>query len=161
MKQWISFICPHCGAPVDIYDRYFCGDDDIRASCTECDFVKWFKDLEDVKMFFTVHEESFNPKTIKRSAAWRRHKNVIKALRKRAIAREVYPWSTQEYYNNLHQYSKNKIHCSCPMCSPKTRNKGRRDRKNYAPSINYKISEFKRQVAMNESEAEYNAGMIE
>jgi hypothetical protein len=35
------------------------------------------------------------------------------AIRKRRIAREVLKW---DYYNNLHQYSKNKIHCSCPLC---------------------------------------------
>ena len=36
-----------------------------------------------------------------------------KALRKRRIAREICGW---EMYDNLHQYSKNKVHCSCPMC---------------------------------------------
>ena len=39
--------------------------------------------------------------------------NWQKAIRKQKIAREVLGW---EYYNNLHQYSKNKIHCSCPLC---------------------------------------------
>ena len=28
------------------------------------------------------------------------------------------------YYDNLHQYSKNKIHCSCPDCSGKTSRDG-------------------------------------
>ena len=32
------------------------------------------------------------------------------------IHSNLYPW-----YNNLHQYSKNKIHCSCDMCSSKYR----------------------------------------
>ena len=38
-----------------------------------------------------------------------------KALRKRRIAREIYSYGNYicEYYDNLHQYSKNKIHCSC------------------------------------------------
>lgn len=27
---------------------------------------------------------------------------------------------TESWYNNLHQYSKNKIHCSCPMCNAKS-----------------------------------------
>lgn len=35
------------------------------------------------------------------------------ALRKQRISREVMNW---EYYDNLHQYSKNKIHCSCGLC---------------------------------------------
>ena len=85
-----------------------------------------------------------------------------KALRKRRIARDIYRcWASLienggwEYYDNLHQYSKNKIHCSCPMCSPKTRNKGRRDRKNYMRSLNYKASELKRQISMDDEEFEY------
>ena len=87
-----------------------------------------------------------------RKMAWRH------AIRKRRIAREVYPddpgW---EYYPNLHQFSKNKIYCSCPMCSAKTRNKGKR-RKNahgFSPSINYKISDLKKIQQLEFSEEEY------
>ena len=36
-----------------------------------------------------------------------------------------YSIDMQEYYDNLPQYSKNKIHCSCPMCAKKTNNRGR------------------------------------
>lgn len=62
-----------------------------------------------------------------RSQAYNRDVSMRKALRKRRIAREVYyDGDTHPYYNNLHQYSKNKIHCSCSMCSAKTRNKGKR-----------------------------------
>ena len=84
-----------------------------------------------------------------------------KALRKRRIARDIYSYhgDTYEYYDNLHQYSKNKIHCSCPMCSPKTRNKGRRDRKNYMRSLNYKASELKRQISMDDEELEYTGSI--
>lgn len=95
------------------------------------------------------------------SSAYNRDVSKRKALRKRRIAKEIYHnWSNSfgdewEYYNNLHQYSKNKIHCSCPNCSPKTRNKGRRDRKNYMRSLNYKPSELKRQIAMDEEMIEY------
>ena len=49
--------------------------------------------------------------------ALRRHLSRKKALRKRKICRKHYGF---EYYDNLHQYSKNKIHCSCPMCARKT-----------------------------------------
>ena len=100
-----------------------------------------------------------------RTRAWRRYKDYTKAKRKREIDIAVswYPsfwpgFSDGEYifpkcgmYKNLHQYSKNKIHCSCPWCSPRTRNKGRhRDTKNYAPSINYGMMDKKRQMAMDE-----------
>ena len=55
------------------------------------------------------------------------------------------------FYKNLHQYSKNKVHCSCPMCSAKTKNKGNRRLKhaNYSPSINYKPSEKRKIDSMN------------
>lgn len=45
--------------------------------------------------------------------ALRRYLNTKKALRKRNICRKVYG---HEWYFSLHEYSKNKIHCSCGMC---------------------------------------------
>ena len=90
------------------------------------------------------------------SSAYNRDVSRRKALRKQRIAREIYyDGEEHPYYNNLHQYSKNKIHCSCPMCSPKTRNKGRRDRRNYMRSLNYKPSELKRQISMDDAELEF------
>ena len=52
-----------------------------------------------------------------RDRAWNRKMSVKKAKRKKRITEEVY-WHGKEfpYYDNLHQYSKNKIHCSCPLC---------------------------------------------
>lgn len=75
-----------------------------------------------------------------------------KAIRKKRIAEEIY-YHGFNYYDNLHQYSKNKIHCSCPACSAKTRNKGKRRNKsgNYADSINYKITDFRRICSMEEN----------
>lgn len=89
-----------------------------------------------------------------RDFSWR------KALRKKRISDQIYGRYGHEhsYYSNLHQYSKNKIHCSCPMCSPKTRNKGKRAKKNYSPSLNYKLSDRKRIEAM---EAEVQDFLIE
>ncbi len=95
-----------------------------------------------------------------RSRAYNRDVSKRKALRKKRLTEEVY-YNGKEwpYYNNLHQYSKNKIHCSCPICSPKTRNKGRRDRKNYMRSLNYKASELKRQISMDDEELEYTGSI--
>ena len=73
-----------------------------------------------------------------------RRRSILKALRKRRIDKQV-TWYSEErgygLYENLHQYSKNKIHCSCPMCSAKTRNKGSSKHKGMTPGINYKISD--------------------
>ena len=94
------------------------------------------------------------------SRAYNRDVSKRKALRKRRIAEDVYYGGKEHpYYDNLHQYSKNKIHCSCPACSSKTRNKGRRGRNNYLRSLNYKISELKRQISMDEDEIE-NIGSV-
>lgn len=46
-----------------------------------------------------------------------RKMNIKHALRKQKISREVFG---HEYYDNLHQYSHNKIHCSCPLCRSKS-----------------------------------------
>ena len=63
-----------------------------------------------------------------------------KALRKQKIAQRLFGC---ERYDNLHQYSKNKVHCSCPMCTRKTNNKGKNRLKhgNYYPSKDWKHSE--------------------
>ena len=47
-----------------------------------------------------------------RNTAEKRHNDWKKAIRKKKII-NAYGW---DYYDNLHQYSKNKIHCSCPLC---------------------------------------------
>ena len=56
----------------------------------------------------------------RRGRAERRKNSICKALRKQAICRSAYGF---EWYRRagLHAYSKGKIHCSCPMCSYKTR----------------------------------------
>lgn len=100
-----------------------------------------------------------------RPRAWRRWKNFTKARRKRELDKALtmpFPDHTDGslqqwlFYKNLHQYSKNKIHCSCSMCSVKTRNKGhRRKAKNYAPSINYTMMDQRRQQAMDADEFDF------
>ena len=87
--------------------------------------------------------------------AYNRDVSRRKALRKKRIT-EHYYWhrNGEPYYDNLHQFSKNKIHCSCPMCSQKTKNKGKRKRKNYNPTHNYKASDLRRKVLMDYDEAE-------
>ena len=97
-----------------------------------------------------------------RSRDYNRKMAYTKAIRKRKIARETYyaldnEW---EYYDNLHQYSKNKIHCSCPNCSSKTRNKGRRGKSNYNRSINYKRPDLIQQISMDNQMEEYDGSKI-
>ena len=97
------------------------------------------------------------------SSAYNRDVSKRKAIRKRRIAEEIYPGEkSNPWYDNLHQYSKNKIHCSCPMCSTKTRNKGHRRYKagNYNRNLNYKASELRRLLAMDEEEMEFNGARI-
>ena len=80
--------------------------------------------------------------------AYNRDISRRKALRKKHLIERLHPsWGTG-YYDNLHQYSKNKIHCSCPLCSAKTRNKGRKAK--YGRSINYCKSDLLRQMSMDQ-----------
>lgn len=89
-----------------------------------------------------------------RNRGWRRKKDFSKAIRKNNIDKELTSWHYILCYNNLHEYSKNKIHCSCAMCSAKTRNKGNRRKLsgNYSPSINYTIKDQKRKDEMDYEE---------
>ena len=78
-----------------------------------------------------------------RTRAERRKNDYNKAIRKKNIAEHNYDWA---YYDNLHQYSKNKVHCSCPLCSAKT--------SKYGNSPNYRHSDELKIVAMNARLAE-------
>lgn len=86
--------------------------------------------------------------------AYNRDVSIRKALRKRRITHKMFRWreGDWEYYDNLHQYSKNKIHCSCPYCNSKTRNKGarRQMRGNYQQAIHYKASDLRKVVSMDD-----------
>lgn len=64
----------------------------------------------------------------------RRRRDRTKSLRKRNISMQYF--GSTPYYSNLHQFSKGKIHCSCPICSHKTHQKGQRN--------NWKHSDEKR-----------------
>ena len=60
--------------------------------------------------------------------------------RKKTIAEKIYRWS---YYKCDGRYDKGKVHCSCPMCTRKTNNKGKNRLKhgNYYPSKDWKHSD--------------------
>lgn len=108
-----------------------------------------------------------------RDLALKRHNDWKKAIRKRNICLHEYGW---EYYDNLHQYSKNKIHCSCPICSSKTNTKmnkskgpmdpNRRFHRAVVPTVtnsrcgkkNYKISDMKKIQELNSSLEDYYKG---
>lgn len=77
-----------------------------------------------------------------RETAEKRHNDWKKAIRKKKII-NAYGW---DYYDNLHQYSKNKIHCSCPLCRSKTNNKGSK----FGPRENWSISDTRRIEEMEE-----------
>lgn len=79
-----------------------------------------------------------------RTRAERRKNDYIKAIRKKNIVEHNYGWSS--YYDNLHQYSKNKIHCSCHLCSAKT--------SKYGNTPNYKHSDELKICSMNAKLAE-------
>ena len=81
-----------------------------------------------------------------RNEAEKRHNDWYKAIRKRNIVRDVYGWS-EGWYDNLHQYSKNKIHCSCPLCRSKTNPKRGQG---CGPGMNWSESDKRKLESMNE-----------
>lgn len=57
----------------------------------------------------------------------KRNRNYVRRMRakhikrKKNIVKNIYRWD--HYYPHDGQYSKGKIHCSCPMCNQKTRHR--------------------------------------
>ena len=95
--------CLNCGSY--FLDPEF-DEHDEPAYCPECGSRDWTP--------VELDEDDFDPK--KKTRSLRRKTDFKKAIRKKKII-NGYGW---DYYSNLHQYSKNKIHCSCPMCRAKT-----------------------------------------
>lgn len=98
-----------------------------------------------------------------RGIAYNRHTTYKKAKRKKQISEDVYN-CIGPYYDNLHQFSKNKIHCSCPMCNRKTNLKkhGKYRSLNWYGSLKkdgkcYTHKDIKRIEAMNLEYDEYNS----
>ena len=83
-----------------------------------------------------------------KTRAVKRRDDFKKAVRKRNICKQIYGSVGGNYYKNLHQYSKNKIHCSCPLCRSKTN-----DRKACAgPAMNWSERDKRRLEDMREQE---------
>ena len=83
-----------------------------------------------------------------RTHAEKRHNDWKKAIRKRNITRT---WHLKkDYYDNLHQYSKNKIHCSCPFCRAKTRKNIWGSKEHWSMRDERRIEEMNDQILDNE-----------
>ena len=135
------YICPMCGSSnTETYDRSFC-DDGIKLWCNDCGFRGYVKSWDDLDS--TTESRCIKAKKV-RTRASRRRKDYVKALRKKRISDNYcgnYP-----YYHHLHQYSKNKIHCSCPLCASKSKDKAGYNLK-ISELRNMKIGSYKRQTA--------------
>lgn len=75
---------------------------------------------------------------MKREYAYKKHKDYVHMKRKYNILKYVYRMDDKDIQNNIcwgpiHKLSKNKVHCSCPMCQRKTSKLGMK----HADSINY------------------------
>ncbi len=99
----------------------------------------------------TESNNSYEPRA--KPLAQKRHNDFTKAIRKQNICIRHYGFN---YYSNLHQYSKNKIHCSCPLCASKT-GKGKSIWKNEGiDGKNWKHSDLIKITKMMDEEREYN-----
>ena len=80
-----------------------------------------------------------------RSRAHNRIMSRRKALRKKRLDACI-SYGNEPFYNNLHQFSKNKIHCSCPLCASKRKSNSEKD---------WKIADRRSRDRLNASAAEY------
>mgnify|MGYP003571264896 CR=1 FL=1 len=88
-----------------------------------------------------------------RDTAEKRHNDWKKAIRKRNLDRALDTGTYHhDWYDNLHQYSKNKIHCSCPLCAEKTNNKHIKN--SWLPNTNWSMRDRKQIDKLNYQEEE-------
>ena len=91
-------ICLNCGQRLEINDLDM-DEHDKPKYCPECGCRDFDFEYDPV------------------DRAERRKNSFYKAKRKQNISRHNYGF---DWYDNLHQYADNKIHCSCPLCAAKT-----------------------------------------
>ena len=65
-----------------------------------------------------LDQKEYIPLVKNRKRGERRKDNFRAAVRKRNLDRAIHA-QPKDWYDNLHQYSKNKIYCSCPLCTGK------------------------------------------
>lgn len=86
-----------------------------------------------------------------------RRKQRIKHINHRVYILKncYYPCGINERPHGM--FDKGKIHCSCPICSMHTRNKGKRRglSRNYQPSYNWKHSDMLKINTMEDKEKEF------
>lgn len=91
---------------------------------------------------------------MRRTKAERRHNDWKKIHKKANIIKHVFvdgeEWFEGFWEHQQHRLSKEKIHCSCPICSEKTKDRG------------YKASDFRKLEALQSSvdESEMNLKIL-
>lgn len=89
-----------------------------------------------------------------RDRAYYRRQRAKHIRRKKRICQKEYGW---DYYDHDGCYSKGKIHCSCPMCSIKSKNRKSR----YYAKRNWKHSDLLKINELENQEQEYEFGSEE
>ena len=84
-----------------------------------------------------------------RTRSYRRRMRIKKARRKVKLIKEIWGYDDPYLDRPLGFYSKNKIHCSCPMCAAKTNNRG-----HYGPTMNWRIRDRRQLDEMDYDEEE-------
>lgn len=88
--------------------------------------------------------------------AYSRMMNRRKALRLRRIDRMRNAIGNfPDTYDNLHQYSKNKIHCSCPLCRGETWSVGKNSDKQRTITDQKKVAEMRDQLKEFDNEENF------
>lgn len=94
---------------------------------------------------------------MKRKMDVKRKNDVVKALRKQRIWKEIY---REDIEIPLHKFSKGKVHCSCPMCAAKTTKRHAKFGTNGRLGKNWKPSDVRRILAANEQVEEFKEAQM-
>lgn len=109
--------CPVCGGiDTELVDKYYT-DEGVRVDCDSCGCRTYVKSEDDLD-YVEVEMDVINSNKLVKGKAYRRRVNRLKAIRKLVLYKEINKGKDIKskvariygLYDNINQYSKNKIH---------------------------------------------------
>lgn len=98
---------------------------------------------------------------MERGSMYHRKMRAKHIRRKKRIASRYWRADEYPYYPHDGMYSKNKIHCSCPLCRAKTNNKNSKWKSGNGEVKNWKHSDLQKLQILHDQIVDLYAAVVE
>ena len=116
-SMYTNKVCEMCGN-VGRYDVKGLGNSIYEFACAYCGNITYATGVEELTNEVIAHTDR---KQHNRDRAYKRRQDKLKARRQEGIA--LFKFGTRGVYKNTHRYSKTKVHCSCRICTARSKSK--------------------------------------